>query len=453
MKPTKLFLTGLLSLTLLIGCAATQNQSQPGTASQDSPETAKVHTESFTVDGLQVITKQTPGNPVVAVGFYLNGGTKYEPKNLAGIERMMFTIATHGTQSLSKDSLNAALESMGTNAGADAAYDYNGFTMTTLKRNFARSWALFTDMVLHPAFADAEVELVKEQQLNNLKSEKDDPDSYLRLVSNELYFDDHPYAVSLNGTEESVSGITRQQLLDYHAKNVTKSRALLVIVGDVSLDQVKTQVQALATELPRDPGEYSAELPAGFDAGVSDLKIIQRDLPTNYIRGLCTAPAPGTEDYPAFFAAMNILDDKLFEEIRTKRNLSYAPASGVSIRAQNYGVLYVSTVAPDTTVKVMFESIEEMQAEPLSEDELNDKITQTITRNLMQQETAAAQRNELARYELAGGGWSNSEMFIDKLMALKPEDLQKAMKQYAHNWHFAVIGDSTAVDEVLFTSK
>ena len=451
MKTLQSLLIAVITV-LLIGCGSTREQTQSTeTTPQQKQETATI--TEFEVDGLKVIMKRTPGNPVVAAGFYLDGGTRYEPMELAGIERFMFQTSLHGTDSLSKDALNAALESMGTNIYAEPTYDYNGLTLTSLQRNFDKSWDLYTEVLVHPTFPPDELTLMKQQLVNSIKREKDDPDSYLQRVSNEFYYAGHPYAVSLSGTLESVELFTQERLTGYHEANVVKSRGLLVFVGDIPESKVRGKAAQLAAALPAGPGEYTVQSDKDFNAGSADLKIVSRDLPTNYIRGLCEAPRIGSSEYPAFFAAIRILDDKLFEEIRTKRNLSYAPASGISSRANNYAALYVTTVAPDTTVKVMFETIDNMISTPLTEKELLDMITQTITRELMSQESAEVQRSKLARFELVGGGTGYSEQFIEQLKQVKPADVQNVLKQYAHNWHFAVIGDSTQVDPELFTSR
>jgi len=340
---------------------------------------------------------------------------------------------------------------MGTTFSVTNQYDYSGLTMTSLKRNYDKSWGLFSDVLLHPEFAQDEIELVRQQIQSNIKSEKDDPDSYVRLITNKLYYNDFPYAVSLNGTEESISAISQDDLQAYHDQNVTKTRGLLVVVGDISPDDVKARVAELATALPV---EEKPEFDTGdFTPGPPAVKIEQRDLPTNYILGYCPAPAPGTADYPAFTAGMRILHDKLFEEIRTKRNLSYAPASGYSRRATNYGYLYITTTKPDTSIKVMFATVDNMAKNPLPKQDVKNEITSSITRDLMGQETAQAQMGQLAMYELVGNGWQNASEYLVKLKKLTPSDIQKAVSEYTHDYHFGIVGHPDQIDKDLFTSR
>ncbi len=436
----KLSIVLISAVLFTFGCA--QNRS-PGEKS----------TTAFTIDGLRVILRTVPGNPVVATGFYLKGGTKYVSRDQAGIERFLFETATHGTESLSKDELNSRLESMGTNLAVEAQYDYNGLSMTCLRRSFEDSWNIFSEVLLHPSFEEKEIELVREQTLSSIRSEQDEPDSYVQLLSNNLYYQGHPYAVSLYGTEPSVNTMSRADLMEYHDTHSTKTRALVIIVGDLSREDVQEQVRSLAARLPAGPVQPGNGDDTGYDAGPADLTVAGREIPTNYIRGLCSAPTPGAEDHPAFSAAFRILDNKLFEEIRTKRNLSYAPAAGSSRREENYGIIYVSTTRPDTTLKVMFETIEQMAREPLPEQEVANEISQAITRDLMNQETAAAQMDQLAMYEIVGGDWRQAATYIDRLRILTPEDIRDAIRTYAHNFHFGVVGNPDQISHALFTSR
>jgi len=438
MKRFSLF---LLSVFVLIRCAS----------APPARETADVRTSSFTVNGLQVIVKHIPGDPVVATGLFLRGGTRAVPANQAGIERFFLEAATRGTESLSKDALNGRLESMGTSLNPEVQYDYTGLTMKCLHRSFAASWDLFRDVLLHPSFPEEEVELVREQILSSIRSEQDDPDSYVSLLANNLYYQGQPYAVSLYGTESSIKGITRGALQRYYRQQVTKARAVLVVVGDITPAALQPRAGELADALPAGtmpPGMETGD----FQPGPAEVKVAERALPTTYILGMCPAPAPGSEDYPAFSTAFRILHDRLFEEVRTKRNLSYAPAAGVSRRANNYGYIYVTTAYPDTTLRVMFQTIRNMEQDPLPARDLQNEIAQSITRDLMNRETAMAQMDQLAMAEIVAGDWQTAGAYMAKLRRLTPRDIQQAVQTYAHHFHFGIVGDPNKIDTTLFTS-
>ncbi len=443
-------LPALLLAFIITHCSAQKTSTTGGSVGRTAESVSENGTTSFTVDGLQVIVKETPGNPVVASGFYLDGGTRYVPDRQAGIERFMLQASTEGTENYPKDQLNAELESMGTNISVAANYDFNGLQLNTLERNFDESWKIFQDVLLNPVFKEDDVEIVRQQLLTGLRSLQDDPDSYVAQVANNLFYSDTPYEVTLYGKEEVLENTTPGELENFHNEHVAKERALLIVVGDVDPNDIREKAKDLAAALPAESPEEVEDF-TSFSPGESDLNVINRELPTTYIRGQFAAPSLGDPDYPAFNAAMRILDNKLFEEVRTKRNLSYAPAAGLSQRKQNYGLIYVSTAFPDTTIRVMFDTIDEMTGSPLPEQTLKNEISQSITRNLMQQETAQVQMNQLATYALVAGDYRLAGEYLEKLEQLSPEDIQTSMQQYVNNIHFGIVGDSSGIDKALFT--
>ena len=150
--------------------------------------------------------------------------------------------------------------------------------------------------------------------------------------------------------------------------------------------------------------------------------------------------------------AASILRQRLFEEVRTNRGLSYAVSSALGNRLSNYGYIYVTAVEPDTTLKVMLKEVRRIQEEPISDKELRDKISVFTTRYYMQNETNAAQAALLAALEIKGGGYRKVENLVNGLKEIKPEDVLRVTSKYMRNFNFIVIGDSSKIDETLFTS-
>ena len=79
-------------------------------------------------------------------------------------------------------------------------------------------------------------------------------------------------------------------------------------------------------------GKYSDPvLTRNADSTLADTKLEERALPTNYVRGYYSAPSPSNPDYAALTVATRILRERLFEEVRTKRNLTYAVSAGTGV--------------------------------------------------------------------------------------------------------------------------
>jgi zinc protease len=407
--------------------------------------------EELEAGGIPVVLKRIEANEVIAVQLFLRGGAALLTPENAGIDRFLLSAALRGTEKYPKDVFHARLAATGTAIGATTAHDYSVFAMQTVVESWDEGWDLWTQALFHPTLPPQEVELVREQLLNAVRQRRDDPDEYVRLISDSLFYAGHPYAVDPLGTERGLEAVTRDALRDWHARRLVKDDLLLVVVGNVERSDLEARVAAAFGGLP-ERTEPAAPLPAA-EPGAAAVAVVQRTLPTNYVRGYFAAPAlDREEDYAALTVAMEILQHRLFEEVRTKRNLSYSVASVLSTRRSNYGLLYVTAVEPDTTLRVMLAEVRRLQDETVDDGTLEQAASVFVTEYYSALQSNASQAAMLGQFEVVGGGWEEAEDFVDEVRAVTPEEVQRVMRAYVHDLHFAVLGDPAKVDRALFTS-
>jgi zinc protease len=407
--------------------------------------------EEFAVNGLKVILKKNPANEVIVAQLYIRGGVMNLTPEIAGIEPLLFDAAEAGTAKYPKEEINGEQARMGTQIGNDVKRDYGLYQMRCVKAHFDRSWDIFADVIINPTLAGEEVELSREQFLIALRQRRDNPDAYLELLGEEKFYQRHPYTLDPLGTEESVSKITVAQMRQYLKDNLVTSKLLLVVVGNIERSDLQNKIFATFGQLP--VGNYKPQYPSMVKHAGAAVYTEARSLPTNYIAGYFTAPSLRDPDYYALRTAVAVLQDRVFEEVRTKRNLSYAPEASIEDMFANCGKLYVTTVAPDTTIKVMLAEVKRLQNRLLNAEGLRERINLSLTSYYLENETNLAQANFLARFELAGLGWKESAKFIKNRRKVTPEQLMEAAQKYIDNFQFVVIGDPAKIDEKLFISK
>lgn len=406
--------------------------------------------EEFTVAGIPVIHKRIEANDVIAVRLYVRGGSAALTPDKAGIENFMIAAASRGTEEYTRDEFAALAAATGTQIGGEANPDFTVATFKGIREHWDAGWDLFAQAVRHPTFPESEVELVRGQLLNQLRGRVDNPDAYLALLANQMLYAGHPYELDPLGTVETVESITVEDLRQWHARRLSRENLLIVAVGNVSRDDLAEKIADAFGDLPESGGAASA-VPA-LEPGPAEVQVTERDLPTNYIRGQFAMPSPGDPDYAAVRVAMDILSDRLFEEIRTKRNLSYAVYAALSARQENYGLIYVTAVDPAATVPVMLAEAERLKTEPISAERLAESVNVFLTQYWLAQETHSGQAGTLGAFELVGGGWENAQAFPDRVRAVTPADIQRVARQYLKDIRFVVIGDPAAIDAALFTS-
>jgi predicted Zn-dependent peptidase len=413
---------------------------------------ADATTDFTTANGIKTIHRRVSANDVVAVQIYFRGGTRNINEKNAGVESLMFEVAQQGTKNFTKSQINREIARLGTVVDAGSGYDFSVFAMRCVRKNFDRSWQLVSDMILNPTFDEKEFALVRDQLLNGLRQQNDNPETQAAILSNRLLYASHPYFNPPDGSIETVSRFTAADLRAHHARVLEAGRMLVVVVGNVALDDVRRKVEASFGKLAR--GNFKAEaLPTFARAQTPEFQLVEKSVATNYIRGTFAAPPLNHPDYPAFSVAINILTQLFFQEVRVKRNLTYGADATLLSNGANSGYLSVTTSKPNETIRVMFDQIDFLQRQTILREPLRSIVAGFLTQYYTKLESNDAQAGKLAEYELLGGDWRKLVTWIDEVNKVTPEDLNRVCRAYLKNFHFAAVGDSAAFNRDLFQSR
>jgi zinc protease len=457
----KTMVIGALAAVSLLaaGCATDEadqkknaDQGKALTGSDAAPQTDGDVTFA-TFNGMEIIVKRIPGAELATGQLYVRGGVRNWDKTNAGIEELaLATAASGGTKKLDKDAFSRKVSALGSEISAGSLNDYSAITVKSLLPKWDESFGLLVDVFLQPALPASEVEIGRQRMLAGLRHEQESPDGRLSLLVEQTIYAGHPYANRSEGTAESVTAIKQEQLEPYLQNLRQTSRLLFVAVGDLDPNHVIEQVKTAFGSLPR--GNYvETALPVPHFAEAK-LTPEQRELPTNYVESVFSGPGWKDPDFAAGLVAMETLNHRVFEEVRTKRNLSYAPHATLSISsAVPLGLLYVTAVDPNTTMKVMFDEVHRIQSEPISDKELAGTKGQFISGLFMRAETTDGQASMLARAQIYAGSWKRVRELPEMIKAVTPAQAQEFAKKRIGQLQTEVLAaDPTKLDATLFKS-
>ena len=412
-----------------------------------APDTAV--TTKFEVDGIPVILRRNTANEVVVASLYLLGGTRQLTPQTAGIEAMLLVASERGTRRFPGSVLRQRTARLGSRISIESTEDWSAIDLQSVRTTFDSTWALLADRVVAPTLDASEVELVRAQMLTGARERRTDPDNAATELADSLLFQQHPYAIPTTGTERSLAAITAAQLRQYHMQQFVKSRMMLVVVGNVDRPQIERLVRATIGTLPY--GAYHWTPPPALRPAAKAVAFDNRPLPTNYLLGYVPGPAATSPDYTALRVATAVLSGRLFTEVRSRRNLSYAVESPFLERAYAVGGLYVTTVDPNAVLRIMRDELNALQSDEVEAAGLKRLEQQFITEYYLKNETNADQANVLARAELYRGDFRAADRFMDELRRVTPADVQRVAKTYLTNFRFAFVGDTTKVDRALLS--
>ena len=396
--------------------------------------------------GMQILVKRTPGAEFVAGQLYIRGGTRNWSAETAGIEQVAVEVATSGgTQALAKGPFSQKLAALGATLGGEAGNDYSSIGAKAPVSAWDDLFPLLVDSFLAPALPPSEFEIVKQRELSARRHEMEDGDGRLWFLARRAVFAGHPYANRPIGTLETIAAMKAEDLAPHLAKLRDTNRLVLVVVGDVDPAHVIAQAKTALASVPR--GSYVESPIPQLHFTASHLSGDPFKLPTNYIQSMFAAPSWSDPDFAPMWIGMTLLGQRVFDEVRTKRNLSYSPDAHLSHGlAAPFGVLYVTTVDPNAAMKVMFDEAHRLQNELIPAKELEATKAVFLSGYLQGHELVDGQAYDLGTAIVLGGDWHVAKANIDRLRATTPEAVRSAARKWFTNVQTAIVGDPSKLD-------
>jgi zinc protease len=405
----------------------------------------------MTVSGVKVIV-QPSGNQIMEIQTIIKGGVQNYTADKQGIESLAMTALTEcGTKNDGKNSFKNKLDKVSAQIYANAAKDYSTISMNCIKTDFNTVWSLYADAVTAPVFDEKEFTRIKQDAINNLRAQESQPDYAIGNMANQIAFAGKNNAKRPEGTVATLSKLTGPETRVYYNSVCTKSRMLIVVVGEFDKNELEQKIAAMLATVPE--GKPFTLKKETITPNKNSFKAEKKDLATNYIRGITSAPLPGTPDFNAFSLAMRIFSQRHFLEVRTKNGLSYAPGSWFDGGSSPSANISVSTTDPNKYIGVAKALIEKTKKEGFTNDELRNMKTQYLTGFFYRQETNNAQANSIAANEVLHDNWKRALTISDDMKKVSLADVNTVFNKYISNMVWAYQGNPAQANPVLFTGN
>ena len=329
-------------------------------------------------NGLQVIHIERAGLPIVAARLLARTGSDANPLDKPGLASFMAAMLDQGTSSRTAPEIADEAARLGATLGTGSEMDSVELSVRSMKRNFAAALDLLADVALHPSFPEEELERQRASRLASLLQRRENPrDAAETVLAAVLYGPKHPYGYAEIGTETSVRGMRREDLLAFWKKNLVPNNASLVVAGDIT----RADLEALAK---REFGDWEPGAPARPELEVESVptaRVVLVDKPgaaqTQLRIGMAGVPR-ATPDY----AALQMLNRTLGGSFSSRINMNLREAKGYTYGANSRfayrrgpGPFAVSSgVRTDVTAPAVAEVFRELRnivEQPVSREEFS----------------------------------------------------------------------------------
>ncbi|OIP49676.1 MAG: peptidase M16 [Desulfobacterales bacterium CG2_30_60_27] len=386
-------------------------------------------------NGLTLLVKETPGNKAATVQLWVKTGSVYEESSEAGITHLIEHMIFKGTETMGPGALAEAIEGAGGRINAYTSYEYTVYHATLAARHWERALEVLTDAVLHSTFDPAELAREKPVVLEELRMRHDRPASRLFETLMANAYTAHPYRLPIIGSRESVAGFSRQNIVDYMAKNYHPENFTVVVVGDVHFAEVLDRVNALLADLPKS-GVGRPELPQEPMPEGARFFMMEEDVTqTQLALALPIAPF-SSPDTPVLDVIAQILGQgetsRLYHELRDTLQLVYQ-INGTAFTPHDAGLLEVTAVLEaknvEPAVGAIMAEIFKLKHLPVSEAELMRAKTNLESEFVFNLEQVEGQARVLGTFEMLAGD-PREDDYLEKIRAVSREDILRVAGTY-----------------------
>jgi len=408
--------------------------------------------ESRLSNGIGVVTARTGSVPVASFAIIFPGGSSTDPRDKAGLAQMVASLASEGTPTRSAEQIAAALESLGAQVSAVATAEGTILSVSAPTANLPAAAAILADMAQNANYPASSVERERKRSIDGLQAAMKDPGNLGSMALPPLLYGAAPFGMQGQGTIASLGRITRDDLLAQRQQRWHPGAAKILVSGGID----PAAATALAEQLF---GSWKSDAPV--PAPVTSLagpapapRTVVIDLPgagqaAVYVgvRGV----GRGDKDFYALQLANSVLgvgsNGRLFEEVRTKRGLSYGSYSNFAVRSEA-GLLVASAQTKNESAaevaKVILEQFARLGTEPVSEEALQKRrlfLGGGVQRSL---ETSTGFSNLMATLIQQGIPPAEAFAYADRLSAVTPAAVNAAAARYVQpgSATLVIVGDA-----------
>ncbi len=397
------------------------------------------HLYKSTLDnGMSVLVKETPGTKVATVQIWVKAGSVYEEKHEAGITHLIEHMIFKGTPTLGPGEVAGGIEAMGGRINAYTSYEYTVYHATLSARHWGSAMDILTDAVLNSVFDADELAREKKVVLEEIRMRQDKPNIKLFQELMGTAYSAHPYRLPISGTEESVSAISRDDILNYMKNHYYPENFTVVVVGDVRSVQVVDKVEKLFASLQKSD-KTAPSLAKEPEQKQARLFVEEEDIQQAHMALAFPISQFSNPDTPVLDVLTHILGQgntsRLYRNLRDDKGLVYR-IHGSAFTPRDPGLLEVTaTLDADKIMESLSETLVEIfQLKYLT---VSDEELERAKRNLESDfvfnlERAEGQARMLGSFEFLAGD-PREDKYLEQVRAVSKEDIQRVAAFYLKN--------------------
>jgi zinc protease len=421
------------------------------------PLNLPVPEETALANGLRVIFLENPRLPLVTYRLAFRTGDAHDPPGLPGLTDVLTGMLNEGTTTRTSRQIADASARIGATLGAGASSDHTTVAATALAQFGYEILELMADIVLRPSFPADELELTKQNALQNLIAQRGQPSFLANEQLARVIYGEHPYSV-VSATPESINAISQAELVEFHRRRFVPNNAVLVVGGDFRREAMLARLEELFGAWQ--PGEPAASnFPAPPARTGRTLYLVDR--PGSAQSNIVIANLAITRTDPDYFPVLVMhtvlganASSRIFMNLREDKGYTYGAYTSLDARRTSgsfRATAEVRTPVTGESLKEFFYELERIREEVVTEKELQDAksyLTGIFPIRLETLDGLIDQLIQIRMYELPA---DYLQTYRERINAVTREEVQRVARQFVTPDRAAIVivGDADALTDDL----
>ncbi|HUF77228.1 MAG TPA: pitrilysin family protein [Longimicrobiales bacterium] len=417
---------------------------------------------STLANGLEIVLARRDAVPVVNLQLHVDAGYAADAFGTPGTANLAMSMLDEGTESRDALQIDEDLRRLGATLFSGSNVDVSTVSMSSLSENLAPSLALLADVVMHPAFPEADFQRLRQQVLAGIQQESVNPVAMaLRVMPKLMYGDGHPYSLPLtgSGTTESVGALTVADLRRFHETWFKPNNAKLLVVGNTTMAEMRRLVEDAFDDWERGSVPDKALPEVAHQDGQAVYIMDRPDALQSVIFAGHVAPPRSDPDDLAISTMNGVLGGEFSARInmnlREDKGWSYGAQSLVFDARGQRPFLVLAPVQSDRTTESVQELISELQGivgeRPVTEEELDRTIRSRTLTLPGSWETNGAVLGSIAEIERFDLPEDYFDTLAGRIRGMTTEQLDAAARRVVQPDRviWVVVGDKESIEEGL----
>ncbi|MDT7604969.1 MAG: zinc protease [Acidobacteriota bacterium] len=406
-------------------------------------------------NGLRVVLLENRRLPLVSLRLAFPTGDAHDPAERPGLTDLVAGMLNEGTESRTSRQLADDVARIGATLTAGANSDYTTVAATALSTFAEEILALTADVSLRPTFPEDELELTKQNTLQNLIAQRGQAAFLANERVSKVIYGAHPYHI-VAPTPESLDAATRAEVASFHRSTFIPNNAVLVVGGDFGRDEMLKWIEDLFGSWQR--GEIRrADFPAPPVRSKRAVYLVDRpgSAQSNIIIANLAIPRTHPDYFPALVMHTVLganASSRLFMNLREEKGYTYGAYTNLDARREAGSFRATAEVRSPVTgdsLREFFYEFDRIRDEPVSEKELRDAKSYLTGIFPIRLETLDGLIDQLVQIKMFSLPEDYLQTYRDRVQAVTREEVQRVAREYVTPDRAAVVivGDAAALGD------